>query len=213
MGNKTAQPPEPAPNHQSHFTLEPSLGIESWWELGGYFQTALGGDGHLRYGGAKLRSKFVIPKGWDAHFRLGLNVELSRIPRAFDRARWGGELRPIVAFEDERFILAANPILELALAGPDVSSGPSFAPALMVKIKVLERAAFGLEYYADLGPLSGFDAAREQQHYLFEAFDLLGIQNWEVNAGVGEGLSPASSALVLKVILGYSWEAAQLWGR
>jgi hypothetical protein len=28
-------------NHQTHFTLEPSLGIRPWWEIGGYFQMAL----------------------------------------------------------------------------------------------------------------------------------------------------------------------------
>ncbi|HEY1535285.1 MAG TPA: hypothetical protein VGF76_14760, partial [Polyangiaceae bacterium] len=40
-GRKTAQPPELAPNHQTHLTLEPSLGIEPWWELGGYLQSSL----------------------------------------------------------------------------------------------------------------------------------------------------------------------------
>ena len=111
----------------------------------------------------------------------------------------------MVAFEDERLLFAVNPILELPLAGSEVGSGPSFAPAAMAKLKAFGRVAFGLEYYADFGPFSGFAAAREQQHYLFEAVDLLGVQHWELNAGVGEGLSEASNALVLKVILGYSW--------
>ncbi|HEX3853396.1 MAG TPA: hypothetical protein VHW01_20670, partial [Polyangiaceae bacterium] len=101
-GRRTAEPPELAPNHQSHFTLEPSLGIEPWWELGGYLQSSLSGDGKLSYAGAKLRSKFVTPSGWSAHFRLGVNLELSRVPQAYDRARWGGEARPIVAFDGEQ---------------------------------------------------------------------------------------------------------------
>src|ERR1700689_1560 len=53
--------------HETHFTLEPSLGIFSWWEIGGYFQAALRGDSAFDYGGVKLRNKFVTPPPWDAH--------------------------------------------------------------------------------------------------------------------------------------------------
>lgn len=211
-GQKSAEPPELPANHQSHFTLEPSLGLTGWWEVGGYFQSALTGDGRFRYAGVKLRSKFVTPEGWNAHFRLGMNWELSRVPQAFERGRWGGEVRPIAAFDSARFSLVVNPIVELSLAGPDAQAGPSFAPAAMAKVKVLECAALGLEYYADLGAFSDFAPLREQQHYVYEAFDLLGLRDWELNAGLGEGLTSASNALVLKVIVGYSWGAARLWG-
>ncbi|HEY3667300.1 MAG TPA: hypothetical protein VGL19_14935 [Polyangiaceae bacterium] len=210
-GKKTASPPELAPNHQSHFTLEPSLGIAPWWELGGYLQSALSPSGKLSYAGAKLRSKFVTPRGWSASFRLGLNLELSLLPRAYERDRWGGEARPIVAFEDPHWLLALNPILEFSLAGGQASAEPSFAPAVMVKFKLEGLAAFGLEYYADLGPISDPDPIREQEQYLFEAFDLLSLPHFELNAGVGEGLTQASSAIVLKAILGYAWDATPLW--
>ena len=205
-GRKTAQPPELAPNHQSHFTLEPSLGIEPWWELGGYLQSSLSGEGKLSYAGVKLRSKFVTPKGWNANWRLGVNLELSRIPQAYDRSRWGGEARPMVAFESERWLFVANPILEVSLAGPNTPQAPSFAPALMAKLKLDGVVMLGLEYYADFGPLSAPEPLREQEQYLFEAVDLLSVAHLEVNAGVGEGLTEASNALVLKAILGYSWD-------
>src|SRR5271169_3442576 len=58
-------PPEYPQNHETHFTLEPSLGLFSWWELGGYFQTALRGDQAFDYAGVKLRNKFVTPPTWD----------------------------------------------------------------------------------------------------------------------------------------------------
>jgi uncharacterized protein YkuJ len=210
-GRKTAEPPELAPNHQTHLTLEPSLGIEPWWELGGYLQSSLSGEGKLSYAGIKLRSKFVTPKGWSAHWRFGMNLELSRIPQAYDRARWGGEARPIVAFEDARWLLVVNPILELSLAGPDANAGPSFAPAMMAKFKIEGVVALGVEYYGDFGPISAPDAPRDQQQYLFEAVDLLAIPHWEVNAGVGEGFTHESNALTLKAIIGYSWDSARLW--
>jgi hypothetical protein len=41
----------------------------------------------------------------------------------------------------------------------------------------------------------------------YEVFNLLSVKHFELNAGVGEGLTDASNRLVLKTILGYSWEA------
>jgi hypothetical protein len=43
-------------------------------------------------------------------------------------------------------------------------------------------------------------------HYLREAVDLLAAPNVELNAGVGKGLTGASSPVVAKVIAGYSWD-------
>jgi hypothetical protein len=210
-GRKTAVAPELPPNHQTHFTLEPSLGITPWWELGGYVQSSLEGDGTYSYAGVKLRSKFVTPKDYIRDWRFGVNLEVSRIPAKFDRARWGGEIRPIIAFENKRWILAVNPILELSFAGPERSAAPSFAPAMMAKVKVGEVAAFGLEYYADFGSIARGAPARSEEHYLFEAFDLLAVNDFEFNAGVGEGLSDASNAFVIKAIVGYSFDKLRLW--
>ena len=75
-------------NDRAHMTLEPSYGVTSWWELGAYVQGALLSDGSLDYAGAKLRSKFVTPPGFDEHFRFGINLEVSLLPRAFDASRW-----------------------------------------------------------------------------------------------------------------------------
>src|SRR5580698_3434735 len=66
-GLTTAPPPELPQNGQTHFTLEPSLGITPFWELGGYFQTSVRPDGTFDYAGVKLRSKFVTPRNWQPH--------------------------------------------------------------------------------------------------------------------------------------------------
>ena len=49
-GLTEAEAPALPPHHQSHFTLEPSYGLLPWWELGGYFQTTLRGDGGFEFG-------------------------------------------------------------------------------------------------------------------------------------------------------------------
>ena len=50
-------------------SVEPSLGLEPWWEVGAYFQTAVRRDGTFDYAGVKLRSKFVTPPTWHPHLR------------------------------------------------------------------------------------------------------------------------------------------------
>jgi hypothetical protein len=207
-GLKVAPAPELPAHHQSHFTLEPSIGVTPWLELGGYFQTALRGDGTFDYAGSKLRAKLVMPEGTFEHLRLGVNFELSLLPERYDAGRWGSEVRPIVAWENERFLLAVNPIIGVPLAGDGLRDGPTFEPAAMAKVKIGDLVAVGVETYSGLGPMAHLAPVREQEHYVYEAVDLLALPHVEVNAGVGQGLTAGSNAFVAKLIVGYSWETA-----
>ena len=152
----------------THLTLEPSYGVTQIWEIGGYLQTA---QGH--YQGVKLRSKFVLDL---TRYRVGLNFEISNTPSG-----WGGEIRPILAFENERWLLAVNPNLSFPAA---------FEPGAMARIKLGPIAA-GLEYYGTLP---------DNEHYLFETVDLISVRGLELNLGIGEG-----TQWVAKMILGYAF--------
>jgi hypothetical protein len=203
--------PPPAPEislvGQTHLTLEPSLGVLPFWEIGGYFQTAIRKDGTFDYAGVKVRSKFVTPPGWHPHLRLGMNFEMSMLPPEYDGDRLGAEIRPIVAWENASWEFVINPILDLELTYPAWHTGPTFEPAASAVYKIREVVSAGLEYYSNLGPIgSGFVPLQQQEQYVFEVVNLIGIKRVEVNAGVGEGLTQASHGLVVKMILGYTWE-------
>jgi hypothetical protein len=206
-GVRSAEPPLLPQDGQSHFTLEPSLGVAPFCELGAYLQSALLPSGEFAYAGFKLRSKFVTPPDWHPHLRLGLNIELAFVPDRFDNTSPGSELRPIVAWESRDVLLAINPIVEIGLARPGWSEGPAFAPAAMALYKWREKIAVGLEYYAELGSIThGFAPVSAQEHYLFEVFNWIGTRRLELNLGVGEGLTGASNAWTIKMIAGYAWE-------
>jgi hypothetical protein len=208
-GRRESIEPELPPNHQSHFTLEPSLGLSPWWEIGGYFQTTLRGDGTFEYAGMKLRSKFVTPPSFSDRVRLGANFEVALLPAHYDRNRWGMELRTIAAYEDRRWLFAFNPIVDLAIAGPDLHEGPSFQPAAMAVLKLCETASVGVEYYGNFGFFAGFLPWRDQEHYVFEVFSLRTASQLEISAGIGEGLTAGSNPLTVKMIVGYSWERTE----
>jgi hypothetical protein len=205
-GNRESVPPEAPLNGQFHATLEPSLGVTTYWELGAYLQGAVRtDDGVVDWAGVKVRSKFVTPPSWHPHWRFGVNLEVSYLPPAYDHDRWGSEVRPIAAYHDDDWLFAFNPILDQPLAGVDASQGPSFQPALKVA-RTVGPIALGFEYYATLGPLSAILPWREQQQQVFEVVDLLSLERWELEVGVGEGLTTATEGVVLKAIVGYSLE-------
>jgi hypothetical protein len=64
-----------------------------------------------------------------------------------------------------------------------------------------ENLAVGLEYYTDLGPLRNSSSFNEQQHNLYAVVDFK-IGRFDVNAGVGYGLTPGSDRLMYKMIIG-----------
>jgi hypothetical protein len=208
-GNRDATPPEAALHGQFHATLEPSLGVTPFWELGAYLQGAVRtDDGIVDWAGAKLRSKFVTPPSWSAHWRLGMNFEVSYLPPTYDHDRWGSEIRPIVAWHDADWLFVLNPILDQDLAGSDAKQGPSFQPAVKAA-RTVGPVALGFEYYATLGPLSAILPWREQQQQVFEVIDLVSVDHLEVNFGVGEGLTESSQGIVVKAIVGYEFESTE----
>jgi hypothetical protein len=156
-------------HNETRLTFEPSFGLTRFWEIGGYFQTAQG-----RYEGVKLRSKFVTSQG---QLRFGVNFELALEPGA----HWGGEIRPIIAWENDRFLVAAN---------PNISFPAAFEPGAMAKVKV-GPIALGLEYYGTFP---------DDENYLFGALDLIAFKQLELNVGIGGG-----KATVAKMIVGYAF--------
>jgi hypothetical protein len=205
-GHGTATAPEIPLLGQTHATLEPSFGIFPWWEVGCYLQSALRADGHVDYAGFKLRSKFVTPPTLHPHLRLGINFEVSLLPEAYDRDRWGAEIRPIVGWEADHWLVLVNPIVDLSLAGPDAVAGPSFEPAAKLARSFAELLALGIEYYGSIGPMASPLPLAAQTHQFFGVVDLEAFHDLELELGLGGGVTPASAGLVGKVIVGYSFD-------
>lgn len=205
-GNRGSAPPEAPLHGQFHATLEPSFGLTPFWELGAYLQGAVrADDGATDWAGVKLRSKFVTPESFDLHWRLGVNFEVSYLPATYDADRWGSEVRPIVAWHDDDWLFALNPIVDQSLAGAGASQGPSFQPAFKAA-RTVGPVALGFEYYATFGPFSALLPWKDQQQQVFEVVDLVSVERFELNLGVGEGLTESSAGIVVKAIVGYEFD-------
>jgi hypothetical protein len=113
-----------------------------------------------------------------------------------------------VAWQNDDWLFAFNPIVDQSFAAPGASDGPEFEPALKIARSVGGAVALGIEYYATLGPFASILPWREQEQQLFEVLDVLSIPRFELNLGVGEGLTDASEGVVIKAIVGYTFETA-----
>jgi hypothetical protein len=164
-----------------------------------------------RFGGWKLRTKFVVPERLRLPLILGINVELGRVPRSVEEAGWANEFRPIIGVELGRFGLTFNPIFGFALTGPEAFK-PDFEPALKARWNTNLGFALGLEHYAALGRFDqGFVALRNQEHLSFLAFDLEPATGtrpspWELNVGAGRSLTSVTpQRWLVKAIIGRSF--------
>ena len=206
-GLRTVAPPELAPHRRTNLTLEPSLGLMPWWELGAYLQSSLGSDGTLDWAGYKLRTKFVTPPKWHPHLRLGVNFELGQIPSRFSADTWNSEVRPILAWENDDWHFAVNPNVATSLGGcADAADcrSPELEPAAMALEKFEGLLSIGFEYYGSLGRIKKPLPISQQTHYVFAALNVLALEGWELNVGVGRGLTEQSNTYIVKTILGHA---------
>src|SRR5712671_4742235 len=181
--------------HVTHLTLEPHLGLTNWMEAGAYLQSALRPDGTYDYAGAKLRLKARLTEPAFGWLGLALNGELSWLPVAYEAARRGGELRPILETRQGRLGLWLNPIISFELTGP---FHPELEPCAKAAWSVTEALSLGAEYYAALGPIDALLPLREQVHRGFGVIDL--ATRWlDLNLGIGGGSGPDS--FIVKAIV------------
>jgi hypothetical protein len=186
------------PNHALNGTGEWAYGVTDWWEMGFYTPYAISQDGTLYSNAAKIRQLFVTPDAEKREFFGGINFELSYAMPQFSEFRWNMEIRPILGWRKYDWEFIINPIVDIGF-GRD--SQNTFAPAARLAHKVGETTWVGFEYYTDLGPLEHFVPFNEQQHNIYAVADFK-IGRFDINAGIGYGLTPGSDRWMGKIIIG-----------
>jgi hypothetical protein len=194
-------PGEIPPAHAWRVTPEFSYGLTPSLEAGFYLPFVLGEGGRNRFGGPKVRLKWMPVRVDDEGNGVfaGVNVEYAWISKRLEQATRGAELRPIIGWRNADWLIAANPILDFDFAGPHKGDRPAFVPSAKVARRVVEGLAAGFEYYSELGPFGRFAPRAEQQHTLFLAFDV-DRGPWVFNFGVGRGLNGATDRWTVKAI-------------
>jgi len=188
--------------HAVHETLEITHGWTPWFETGFYIFTSIQPDQGWEWVGNHIRPRVRVPEDWYWPVGLSLSVEVGYQRREYSTDTWTMEIRPIIDKQIGPWYLAFNPVLDQSLKGQGTHKGIEFSPNAKVGFDLTKVVSPGIEYYGGLGPLDNFDAIRHQQHLLFAVVDLNVDPRWEINFGVGVGLTHDTDGLVLKMILG-----------
>ena len=193
--------------HQEHETLEITQGINDWAEVGFYIFTSEQNGHGVQWVGDHIRPRVRVPTSWHWPVGVSLSTEIGYQRPVYSPDTWTWEIRPIIDKAIDRWYFAFNPALERTLHGPDVRQGLGFAPAAKVSYDFSKQISGGVEYYADYGSLTQFDSFHNQQQQFFAATDLNVSPKWEINFGVGIGVTGSTDHLIIKGIIGrhFNW--------
>ena len=195
-------------NHQEHETLELTQGLTNWSEVGFYVFTSEQRGHGVQWVGDHIRPRVRVPESWHWPVGASLSMEVGYQRAVYSPDTWTWEVRPIVDKTLGRWYLAFNPALERTLHGPGVRDGWAFTPGVKVGYDLTKKVNAGFEYYADYGRLWHWDGLHDQQQQIFVVTDLNVSPKWEINMGVGVGMTAATDHLIVKGILGRRFD----WG-
>jgi hypothetical protein len=175
-----------------------ALGVTNWFEAGLYLPL-YSRDTNRGWGidGVKLRALFAVPRADDRTFFYGANFEFSYNARRWDSTRFTSEVRPIIGWHLTPIDVIVNPIVDTAYDGLE---NLQFVPAFRVAYHFTSGWTVAAEEYDDYGLLQRLLPRTEQVHQLYGVVDRT-WKTWDIEAGVGVGLTHSSDRLTFKLIL------------
>ncbi len=198
-GQRTPDYPGQMPSHHVlQLTPEFSYGLTDTLEEGVYVPLAFAPGGGAFLNGLRLRLKYIARREPGQRFFYGLNMEVGRDTLRTSDSLSAMEIRPIVGYRDERWLLSFNPILNLGLTA-NVSHQPQFAPALKLTHRLDAGVHGGIEYYGEYGSMTHM-SSDQRSHALYAVADIE-TGGWDVNLGIGHGFAHAPDAWVMKAIV------------
>lgn len=189
------------PEHVYRLTPEFYYGLSNQIELGLYMLTTTAPGGAPNFDGPKVRVKFIAPHDPHEGSFWGVNLEIGDTALRVSPQPWGTELKGIYGYRAEPWLFAVNTNLDWtstrAFGGP---------VSLDVDTKLAYRTAagyqLGLESYNELGPARDPGDFSQLSETLFGVIDVDLCERFDLEAGIGRGLTSASDRWILKAILG-----------
>jgi hypothetical protein len=205
-GSKTVQDGMAPTNHQLHETIEITHGFTNWFEVGFYIFTSVkNGDG-WDWVGDHIRPRVRVPPSWRWPVGVSISQEIGYQRAKFSVDTWTYELRPIIDKQIGKWYFSFNPTFDKSIHGLNANQGFVFSPNVKISYDFTKKVTGGIEYYGSLGPVTGFDPLAQQQQQIFPAIDLNLSPKWEINLGVGVGVTRSTDHLIAKTILGYRFD-------
>ena len=187
-------------NHSFNGAWEWAYGVTPWMEQGLYlpvyspYSTGRGGA----IDGFKIRELFVRPNAQQHKLFWGNNFEFSFNYHYWEPRKYTAEIRPIVGANLGKWELIYNPIVDTDYTGG--LAGLEFNPSGRIVYNLNDKWDVAAEVYDGFGRFRSFDSLHDQFHEVWGAFDRNG-KTWNIEAGVGRGLTAGSDQWTLKLMI------------
>jgi hypothetical protein len=190
---------EQAPRHVLRVTPEFYYGLTRNLELGVYVLTTRSAAGDIHYDGGKIRLKYIAPHDAAQGVFWGVNLEVGSTDLRVSEKRRNAELKGIFGYRTGPWLLAVNPNLDWSPS----RGGGAAALGLDGKLgyALSDKTTVGLESYNELGSPRRIDGFNQNPKAIYAVIDQE-IGRFDINAGLGRGLSPVGDRWVAKVIVG-----------
>jgi hypothetical protein len=210
-------------NHQEHETIELTEGINDWSEIGFYIFTAEKSGNGIQWAGDHIRPRVRVPPKWHWPVGVSLSSEFGYVRPAFGNPTWSWQIMPIVDQTIGRWYWAVNGAMvwDVHVVHPPSNFTPeqkqiyyrdvapravTFGPAASVTYAPSKYFNFGMEYYSYYGQWGNFVALHNQQQQIFPVVNLFVSPKWEINFGAGWGATAGTDHLIVKCIIGRSFD-------
>ena len=192
------------PSSHLHLSFEVAHGWTDTFETGFFVETSPStGDRHAAFTGFHIRPKLRLAKWQHVPFHVRVSAEYAFIRQPGDESfRQALAITPIFERHIRGMEVSFNPAVEIGIRGPEAGSAPVFEPSAKVASRLTSTLWAGVEYYAETGSIKHFEPLSEQHHLIFPTLDFRSSTGWDLNVGVGRGLTGSSEHWVVKWIVG-----------
>jgi len=203
-GTKAYDGPVAPTQDQFHYSSELTAGLTDDFRMAFVLLTAKLPDQPLEYAGFRILPHIYAPPRWHLPLNLGLVAEFSFAHAIYEDNARHIELRPIVEKHIGRLQLDGSPVFSHSLQATG-TKGWIFEPAARIGWQVSRTCTHSVEDHSSLGLLTHFASAQNQVHQVLPGGDLRLGEHLTWSFGVGVGLTPATSGLVLKSHVQYEF--------
>lgn len=178
--------------------------VTDWYQLALVASTSLPGSfgGGGSWNGALLRQTLLMPDAGAQPVFVGLAVQLgymvpgTMVPAlASTNTRFAVGLTPILGFNYQAWQLILSPTV---VTGIGAGATTALAPAARLTRTISEGFDVGIEYASALGQLGSISPLAQQSHIVYGITDFK-LASFDVNLGIGSGLTTASRGIAVKL--------------
>jgi hypothetical protein len=154
------------------------------------------------WNGVTVRNLFITPETDKRDVFYGVSVQFAYTPQnaafpalANTNTLFSAGLTPIIGFHHDGYELILSPTLAFGLGSGAMTA---LAPAARLTRKITDTFDVGIEYASTLGQVGSIAPSSQQAHVVYGITDFK-LGAFDVNLGVGYGLTTSSNGLAMKL--------------